>query len=291
VVGELERLAVRSPDREADALLLGRWPFVPLRGEVRAAALPLENGRLPTVRGRVDGVDLSLILDTGSDGILLSGSAARKAKLYLPPGEEAQAISPGFDARYRRGVFGELQLGPLHFGRGVASVPMKESRAFGPASAYGIVGCAVLGRFRVTFDFKRREVRLEEHGGESARGVLLTNVVLSGRSYWLLVDSGAARLFLEPWAALELELISERDARRHEGKEAALGRSRVTRVVLPTVEVAGRTFTDVRAGVVNTFGGAGGEEGIRPAGLLGLAGFGELVWTVDFGARLIYIEE
>jgi predicted aspartyl protease len=115
-------------------------------------------------------------------------------------------------------------------------------------------------------------------------------VRIDGRPYWLLVDSGASRLALEPWAALELGLITEAEAARHAKRAGASGGGRTTRLRVGPVEVAGLTVPSVKAIVVNTFDGAADGD-IRPAGLLGLAAFGDRVWTLDYGRRRLAVEE
>ena len=112
-------------------------------------------------------------------------------------------------------------------------------------------------------------------------------VSIGKRKYLLLVDSGATRVFLEPWAALELGLIDTADAARHESKSESFRSGRSTRIRLAEVTVAGQTFRDVPGGVVHTFPKGEG----RPAGLLGLLAFGELAWTLDFTAKTIRLEE
>ncbi len=224
---------------------------------------------------------MKLILDTGASLVSLSGPAAERTGLYLPPRPEARALSPGFDARYRLGVFDRLRLGPALFLRGIASVPLRES----VGGTYAIVGCSVLARYRITFDFKRRRVRFEpaQRHGE----IFSAAVGIGGRKYRLLVDSGATRVFLEPWAALELGLIDETEAARHDKKTESFRSGRITRIRLEDVTVAGRRFRDVPGGVVHTFGKGPG----RPAGLLGFWAFGELAWTLDFLAKTIRVKE
>lgn len=279
ILAELEQQATARPDAGADALIDRSPDSVPRIGPARAITLPLGSERLPTVQGRVNGAPLPLMLDSGASLVSLSGPAARAARLYLPRRPEERAISPGFDALYRMGVFDSLDLGGLRFGRGVASVPLRDA----VSGSYGIVGCTVLGQYRVTFDFKRRTVRLEP--GHGAGRPFFVPARIGGRTYWLLVDSGATRVYLEPWAALELGLISERAASSHGRKSDAFRSGRVTRIRIESMEVAGREFEDVAAGVVHTFGKRG-----KPAGLLGLVGLGELVWTLDFAAQTIRVK-
>ena len=106
----------------------------------------------------------------------------------------------------------------------------------------------------------------------------------------LMVDSGATAVFLEPWAALELDLISTERAKRHETRARAAADALHSRFTLDRVAVAGRAFRDVDAAAVNTFGTLASGQGFRPGGLLGLKGFGDLVWTLDYGTRTLRLE-
>jgi hypothetical protein len=240
----------------------------------------------------VNGVELPLVLDTGSSFPMLSGPAARQARLYVPPADPVRTISPGFDARYRLGVFDTLSLGNLGFGRGVTLIPEREASA--SRGAYGIVGCSVLGHFRITFDFDARRVHLQPHGQLADHQPLFAGVRIGDRRFAMLVDSGASRVFLEPWAARELGLISEAEAERYADKSEAFRGGRLQAALrLEILEVAGKTFRDVRAGVAHTFGDERSKDGARLGGLLGLAGLGKHVWTLDFatGTLSVRVEE
>jgi len=276
-VAILEERAIREPDAEADRIIAEQVQFVAAERPRRTFEMDLLDDRMPTVTGRVNGVEMPLILDSGASLVSLSGRAAEATRLYLPPGRESRAISPGFDAVYRVGVFDSILLDDQRFGRGIAVVPMRDR----VGGRYGIVGCSVLGQFKVTFDFRRRKVRLEPNG-EGAPPLFVT-VKIHGRPYRLLVDSGATRLFVEPRVARELGLITDREVAAHQKKSETFRAGRVTQIRLKSVEVAGRTFTDISAGVVHTF-----AKG-RADGLLGLAGFGKLVWILDFKARIVRI--
>jgi len=275
-------------ERDASGAALADRPLPVASGS--GATLPMEEGRLPVVLGAANGVRLPLIVDTGTSHLWLSGPAARGARMRLSDGEAREVTSPGYAERAHVGVVDRLDLGALRFGRGAALVSLREQPSFWyhnlPGPEYGILGTSVLGHFRVTFDFARREIRLRAHGRETPGRPLLAPVTVGGRQRWFLVDSGAAHLFLEPWLARELGLISTRRAARHGTKAERAEDQVITMVRVSEVTIAGRRFEDVRAGVVHTFDG---EREI--GGLLGFAGFGKLVWTVDFGTRELLVED
>ncbi len=275
-------------ERDDSAEALAERPFPLASGS--GTTLPMEEGRLPVVLGAPNGVRMPLVVDTGTSHLWLSGPAARDARLRLSGGGARTVVSPGYAEQARLGVIDRLDLGALRFGRGAALVSLREQPSFWyhhlPGPGYGILGTSVLGHFRVTFDFARREIRLRAHGLATGGRALLAPVTIGGRERWFLVDSGAAHLFLEPWLARDLGLISTRRAARHGTKADRAEDKVVTIVRVPEVTIAGRRFEDVRAGVVHTFDG---EQEI--GGLLGFAGFGRLVWTVDFGTRELLVED
>ncbi len=293
VLDDLEEQATLAPRADADRLLESESWALAIGAGARTVTLPLEDASLPVVRGRVNGVEVPLVLDTGASLVMLSGGAAGGAGIYLPAGEPIEAISPGYNPNYRRGVIDSLEFDGLRFGPGVVGVPAKEASGRAPGGlstkVYGIAGCPVLGHFVVTFDFKANEVRLAPHR-RRASAPLFVQAEVNGGTYWFLVDSGASRIYLEPWAALELGLISESKARRYRNKSSTFGRGKVTKVEIDARRVAGEDFREVEAGVVSTFGTIRHSAGWRPAGLLGLAGLGERVWVVDFAAQTLSIE-
>jgi hypothetical protein len=291
ILAGLEAKARQEPapflDRSID-----RGGAAPILGALRATTLPMVDGKVPAVLGRLNGIEMVFALDTGTSAAVLTAEAARDAGLYLPPREPESVAGPGYVAADRLGAYATLELGPNRFGPGVATVAVNERPGrwmrLGTES-YAIVGCAVLSHFRVTFDFAREEVRLVPTGRDGHAEPLFTRVEIHGKPYMLLIDSGATAVFLEPWVALELDLISPERARRHETKAGRLSDALFTRFTLDTVGVPGRSFRDVEAAAVDTFGGMQGR-GFRPGGLLGLAGFGKLVWTLDYGTRTLHVD-
>jgi predicted aspartyl protease len=286
LIDDLERAAAARVRPEFDALLAE--PDRSVAGMPRAATLRMVPGDLPSVQGRVNGRSMTLLLDTGATHVYFGGRGARRAQVYLPAAAEIDIVTPGDRSPWRLCVFDTLQLGPMAFGPGVAALPVRE--AGGGQRHECVVGGSVLSHFRVTFDFKGREVRLAPHGGPAAAESLFTEAKVNGRPFWLLVDSGASRLVLEPWAAVELGLMDEEEAARHRKRDGASGGGRRTRLRLDAVEVAGTRFRAVKALVVDTFTDVD-ADGVRPAGLLGLAAFGDRIWTLDYGTRRLVVEE
>ena len=280
ILRELER-----DDPRLDAVLERGGAAVPARGDLRATTLPMR-GRIPTVDGSVNGVGMPLVLDTGTSHVSLAGPAARDARVHVPRREATSVLAPGHDVPHRLAVFETLDVGGMSCGPGVATVADREASHWRGA----IVGCSVLSRFRVTFDFRRDEVRLAPHGGPGYAHTLFTQVEVNGKPYWMLVDSGASRVVLEPWMAVDLGLITQEEAVGLATKAERETGVRRARVRLETVKVSGREFPDVPGWVLATIAGGSETHGTPVGGLLGLKAFGPLAWTLDFGAKRLTVE-
>ncbi len=292
LIQELEASSGARPT--LDAILetpLDPAPFLSGPNELEFSILHAD---LPFVEGAINGQPLPLLLDTGSSAVSLTGPGARHVGLYLPARPEVRIVTPGNESPHRLGAYTSMTIGTFELGAGAAAVPRREShtRHGGPriGNRYAIVGSTILSHFRVTFDFAKRRVRLSRHHQTPRPGMLLASVRVGTQTYAMLVDSGAHRLTLEPWAALELGLIDESTRIRFEKREGATGSGRRKSLRLDRVDVAGREFRRVRATVLNTFGEAR-QEGRRVAGLLGLAGLGKLVWTLDYATRELEVRD
>ncbi|MHC4134033.1 MAG: pepsin/retropepsin-like aspartic protease family protein [Planctomycetota bacterium] len=290
---ELEDRSRAAPRPDLDEVADRAGP-VPCVGRGYAATLPMVPCRVPAVKGRINDVEMPFILDTGASHVALSGPAARAAALYVPKHQPVQMLSPGYAMPHRLCVFESLKLGATLLAPGAATISVGETAGRSWAGlntpAYAIVGGTVLSHFRITFDFRQRQVRLAPHGRPAAPLALWVPVAINGRRYHMLVDSGATRPILEPWAAVELGLLSEDQARRHQAKAPTEAATRYSRLTLDSLTVAGRTFRNVRAAAVLTFGDQP-IAGKKAGGLLGLVGFGRLVWTIDYGTRELEIED
>lgn len=289
--GILEELEAREAVPALDAAIDHGGATTPAAA-LREVTLPMVEGKVPAVRGRLNGVEMPLVLDTGTSVVTVTAEAARDAKLYLPARAPTLTGGPGHVSTDRLCAFASLELGPNRFGAGVATVPVDQRPGrwmdLGTES-YAIVGCSVLSHFAVTFDFARKEVRLRPTGRPAYTNTLFTSIGVNGKPFLLMVDSGATAVFLEPWAALELGLISPERAKRHQTRADSASDALFSSFTLDTVAVRGRVFRDVDGAAVNTFRGEI-HDGIRPAGLLGLKGFGDLVWTLDYGTQTLRLE-
>jgi clan AA aspartic protease (TIGR02281 family) len=114
--------------------------------------------------------------------------------------------------------------------------------------------------------------------------VLAVDAEVNGERLRLLVDSGATHVVLEPDAAARLGLLDAAGAARLRRKGAAPPAG-IERRTLDRVEVGAHGFEDVPARILHTF-----EDGVLD-GLLGLGAFGDRVWTLDYAAGRLYVED
>jgi len=288
LLDELEQAAARAPDAELDTRIKNALPYQPTVAGTRVV-LPMLPGKVPIVQGSINGVDMPFLLDTGTSHVVVSGAAARKCELYLPPGKTVALVTPGYDARFRVGAPRTLSIGGTTLAGGIAAVPELESQLpqrLGVRSArHATVGAAVLSNYRVTFDFGDREVTLDPHEGEAFASVLWSEVEINGEKCMMLIDTGANGVFIEPSFARRLGLIDADEEERHQEKAASAGRARFTAVKVDSLKIGPHSFGGVRAHVVNLDDGTNSGSG-----MLGIAALGPHRWVVDYGRQRLVLE-
>ncbi len=289
-LGRMEREARQHPRPELDKVIASHQDLVPALGPLRERTLDLQPGLLPVVAASVNGRPCRALLDTGTSMMAMDAEFGEQAGLYLDLQKKIGAIHPGRTLELRLGAAEEIELGGMRFGPAVTGLPSTEEGAasmFGPKRRYAaIVGNSVLSHFRVRFDFRRRVVRLTPHGRDSpGRGVLLVRAQAGKHEVRLLVDSGAHGLFLNPETAVRLGLLDRATPQ--------VGRARRLARRLPLLTVANRRFYNVPVSVITLVHDDVPKhivaEFAQPDGLLGLSGFGPLVWTIDYGSRKISV--
>jgi clan AA aspartic protease (TIGR02281 family) len=200
-----------------------------------AASLPLtesEHGGEFLVMATVDGSPVKLVLDTGSEGILLSEAAARKAGREMATGshiggynETGISFSNGVGGS---SVAGVIQIDDLGLGRMHGSFRAHTTtQLFTDGHADGLLGMSVLGNFDIDLDLPARQLRLFSTKGDCHNPTialdqpmyaapmqsgyhslvrLMVPVLLNGRPFNALLDTGApgVLLFANTGAALGL---------------------------------------------------------------------------------------
>jgi len=296
LLDELQREATATPNAALDACVKSPGPYRLAAGSPRSTTLPMAAGKVPIIEGSINGVAMPFLIDTGTTHVVLSAAGAQASGLYLPQGLTVQLVAPGYRTRYRVGAPAQLAIGDHVLKGGVTAVPETRSdvpRRLGVKSASNAtIGGSVLSNFRVTLDFKTREVVLEPHGREPFAGVLWTEVKVNGRRCLMLVDTGANGIFLEPGFARSLGLIDEDEVQSHATKADAPAKARLTSVRIDSLTFDRQVFKDLRATVVRVAEDEGDSVGALPrGGLLGLAGLGRHRWIIDYGERRLILDE
>lgn len=211
------------------------------------AVLPLRmTGYYLTTPATLDGDPLSLIVDTGSEGSLLTPEAAEKFRLQVDPrdsvviaGADGKGVAvPVADVPSMR--LGNLRLANLAFPLGaLPGLPMIQPPVL------GILGMNVLGHFDVDMDLPRRRLglwdvrrassicpapprwngRWVELPARMSGGRFLIPFVLDGHKGTALLDSGARSHILSTAFARRIGVSANTLARDPGGVSAGVGSS------------------------------------------------------------------
>jgi predicted aspartyl protease len=193
-----------------------------------------------------------LLLDTGATNTAITAGVA--AAIGAPAVATANVISPTQSSRRTVVVVDKLELGPSPTDLVLASVV--PDRSFDRAGRIqGLIGQDILAHLRFTIDFRRRQLRW--HADEAPpHGVGLHLALVNGR---FVVDlpqpDGTLRMVPDSGAGAIVLFSTERRGAswlRRTGRsvevETANGRATAMEVVLPFLQVGGRTLRDL-AGV------------------------------------------
>jgi predicted aspartyl protease len=288
IIEGLEKDAKAKPRPELLARIVDPAPYR-IVGPARSASIPLQSGKAPIVRARINGVELDCIIDTGTTHLVMSATAAKACGLHLPERPPISLVTPGYEARFRAGAPESVELAGMRLEGGIAIVPEARSglsRRLGvQTDRHATIGTAVLSNFNVVFDFGRRELVLEPHGQPPFAGVMWTEVKVNGKGRLMLIDSGANGIFLEPEFALELGLIDEREAKRLRTKAGRAQAALFGSVNVEELTLGPKVFENIRAHVVEVM------EHPDRGGLLGIAGLGPHRWMVDYQSRRLVLLE
>lgn len=190
-----------------------RGPFRLAQGPSGPARVPLfAIGGYPAVRIEIDGRPVDLIVDTGSEGTILSREAARDELSLAPfPWTRWLPLSihfPLYDRTVPASIHraGRLELGGFRF-----DGPLLPSAEFDDflgldEDFHGFAGMDLLGGFVATFDYRRKELSLARPTGAEPPedATVVPAEVVGGRlflSIWLTIDgrgvSGRHRFLLD----------------------------------------------------------------------------------------------
>ncbi len=138
-----------------------------LHGTASAGELAwLPGVSLPLVSAQVNGMAANLLLDTAAGDLLLDAKFAIAAELPHG-GTEQREFAGGLPAMVTYGHAHSLGLGPFTLRDVLVQVldlPASLSAHAAGLPVHGIVGLAVLSRFSLTLDYRRRQLRLQLPG-------------------------------------------------------------------------------------------------------------------------------
>ena len=117
------------------------------------------NANMILVPVAINGHDLTLVFDTGAQTCVLSPDAARRLGITIPPDAPALSLT-GFGSAVRGPL---VPLPPVRVGEYVVEhmTGLVASMAGFPFAVDGVLGANFIEAFRVTIDYRAKELRLE----------------------------------------------------------------------------------------------------------------------------------
>jgi hypothetical protein len=123
------------------------------------------NGTVPALHGKLDGTDEGLFrLDVGSSSTVdVHSPFAKRYALLGRMGRTQRVDGVGFGGSFssEMGRLRSMSLGPYEWDDPIVVVSSATEGAFASEDFAGNIGNRILERFRVTFDYERRQVYLE----------------------------------------------------------------------------------------------------------------------------------
>ena len=166
------------------------------------------NGTVPALTGKFDGTDEGLFrLDVGSSSTVdVHAPFAKKTGILNKMGRTTRFDGVGFGGSFSSDVgrLRSMSLGPYEWDDPVVTVSHATEGAFASEEFAGNIGNRILERFRVTFDYDRRQVYLEpgKHYADrdhlTRAGLLLTKRAGRVAVESVLKNSPAERAGLRP---------------------------------------------------------------------------------------------
>jgi predicted aspartyl protease len=225
--------------------------------------IPVEmRGNVPVMHATIKGQDASFVLDTGAESVALTETALNRFGLALDHNRVLVGSGFGGQTRNFAGKLEEFRIGDLPVPDHRVSVlpPQTGVAALG---VDGLFGVSILSVFEVDLDLPHHVVTL--YGGHlcpdtvappwaaralvadasrSERGRFLVPVVLDGRAFTALLDTGASVTVVAEDAAASLGVSRAVLEQDRPAMLAGVGTQRVTAALhrFGTIEVAGQTF-------------------------------------------------
>jgi membrane-associated protease RseP (regulator of RpoE activity) len=152
------------------------------------------NGTVPALKGKFDDADEGLFrLDVGSSSTVdVHAPFAKRTGILNRMGKTTRFDGVGFGGTFSSDVgrLRSMSLGPYEWDDPVVTVSHATEGAFASEEFAGNIGNRILERFKVTFDYERRQVYLEPGKRYADRDQLTrTGVLLTKRSGQVGVES------------------------------------------------------------------------------------------------------
>lgn len=190
------------------------------------AQVPLRNdGGYLSIVAQVAGRDLSLLVDTGSDGGLLTPEMVHRLRLALDPDQQTVVHGTGGTAHATpNAIVPDLRIGGIDFGVMSAPVGILPGQPMITPPVGGLLGGDILSRFDLDMDVPNGQLGLwEVHAASLAcaqppawagwydtlplqrqENRFMLNVRINGQPVMALLDSGARSRIVSPHVAARL---------------------------------------------------------------------------------------
>lgn len=158
----------RLPHFDLMAAFDGKTPYrIAWKDGPRTTVPFLATDPLPIVPVRVEGQDLSALIDTGADCFILDSAIAESLGIEIVA-EMTGMFAGGLEARVGFGIADSLTLGGVTLYSVPVSVLPTRQFAMGGHATGGIVGTSVLRQFLSTLDYPRGELILRERSEDAS---------------------------------------------------------------------------------------------------------------------------
>ncbi len=227
----------------------------------RVVSLPVALPRgQPLVQARIDGQPVTLLVDTGAEGSLLTTAALARLGITAEPGHTVRLLGAGGGIAGGIVRLRSFSLDGLVLHDPVIAVGPAFPREPGVPMVDGILGADVLGAFDVAFDLPHRRITLWHIGvctgdtGDSPAGYdaiplrrirrsrMVLIAAIDGRAVSALLDTGAQVSVMPPETAAYLGIDMRRLGRPSAGRGLDARRLPVWRLQFHSLRV-GRQIT------------------------------------------------
>lgn len=248
---------------------------------MKLASLPIDFvGLQPTLHGKLNGVDVQLVMDSGATTTTLFSSAVRKADLEQ---RHADVISVGIGGQAQNFVAfaRDVEIGPSR-GTNVRFMGTSETRMSGD----GLLGADYLFRTDLEVVLRDKQVTflqadkcgdgpisywdpdapwIEAHDSSGVDPRQQVEVRINGHVFRALLDSGAMRSVLDVNAAAKIGLTPESDGTEKAGESSGIGARKVAvwRTRVDMFEIGPEAIRNAKIQLADIYGAARVDHGVE----------------------------